>query len=51
MVASIENQAKLIIDDKQLIKRIKECIEVASKTLGRRLEISSSDEILSSHIR
>jgi predicted nucleic acid-binding protein len=51
MVASIENQAKLITDDKQLIKRIKECIEVASKTLGRRLEISSSDEILSSHVR
>jgi predicted nucleic acid-binding protein len=51
VVASVENQAMLITDDEQLIRRVKECIEVASKTLGRGPEISSSDKILSSHIR
>jgi predicted nucleic acid-binding protein len=47
VVASIENDAKLITSDVKLARRIGEKIDTVNKVLGREPEILLSDEIIS----
>jgi predicted nucleic acid-binding protein len=48
VVASIENDAKLITSDVKLARRIGEKMDTVNKVLGREPEILLSDEIISS---
>jgi predicted nucleic acid-binding protein len=48
VVASIENDAKLITGDVKLARRIGEKMDTVNKVLGREPEILLSDEIISS---
>jgi predicted nucleic acid-binding protein len=48
VVASVENDAKLITSDVKLARRIGEKMDTVNKVLGREPEILLSDEIISS---
>lgn len=47
IVASTENNAKLVTDDAKLAKKLKENIDTVARILGRKLEVLSSYEIRS----
>jgi predicted nucleic acid-binding protein len=48
IVASAENNARLVIDDVKLARRLQENIDTTARILGRKLEVLSSGEIRSS---